>query len=218
VREDGRLIPIQGYVVRAGDGTVVLVDTGLPDAVRGLDGFGEVVEQRAVTSELAKLGLSPDALDLVVLTHSDIDHIGGLDALPGVPIAMHRAERALARPRWFDGTSSDLDWPDAEYRLVDEDVEIAPGLELLATPGHSPGHLSLVVRLAGTGAVVLAVDAISRRAELERGFNAGRWDEPLALESQRRLVELTERENAWLVFGHDPDQRLEIRRAPFVYD
>lgn len=65
--------------------------------------------------------------------------------------------------------------------------------------------------------MLLAVDAISRRAELERGFNAGAWNEPLALESARRLVELAEREEAWLVFGHDPDQRTEIRRAPAVY-
>src|SRR5262249_49922180 len=95
VHEDGRLIPIQGYVVRGGDRTVVPVDTGFPDVVRGFEHYGEPIEQHADVDELAKLGLAPGDLDLVVLTHSDVDHIGGIGAVSGVPIVMHRAERAL---------------------------------------------------------------------------------------------------------------------------
>lgn len=50
---------------------------------------------------------------------------------------------------------------------------IAPGVTLLLAPGHSPGHLSLLVRLRESGPVLLAADAISREHELETGVNVG---------------------------------------------
>ena len=118
---------------------------------------------------------------------------------------MSRAEREAGPPRYF-GDVRPLEWPAAaRYRLVDGDEELAPGVGLLSTPGHSPGHLSLSCGLRETGDVVLACDAISREAELASGINGGASDASAARRSAERLSTwLAAR--ALLVYGHDPVQ------------
>ena len=111
-----------------------------------------------------------------------------------------------------------MGWPvDAEYVLVERDLELVPGLTLLATPGHSPGHLSLLVRLRESGPVLLAGDAISRPEELETGVNGGASDPDAARSSSQRLLALAEEEDALLVYGHDPAQWRGLRRVPDTY-
>ena len=90
-------------------------------------------------------------------------------------------------------------------------------MELLSTPGHAPGHLSLLIRLPHTGPVLLAGDAISRPAELESGNNGGAWDQQVARESALRLVELARHEHALLVYGHDWEQWSSLSKMPHFY-
>ncbi len=229
VAEDGRQIPILGYVVATGD-RIVLVDTGFPpvyaadpDAAArrdGLHSFGRLVAigpQNLPAGQLALLGLEPRDVTDLVITHGDIDHVGGMDAFPHATLVTSRVEHDAGPPRYF-GDVRPIDWPEpARRRLVDGDFEVAPGVTLLATPGHSPGHLSLLVRLRETGAIVLACDAISREHELESGVNGGASDLEQARSSARRLLEITADENALLVYGHDPEQHRALRLAPAVY-
>ena len=202
VHEDGRTIPIPGYLVRTRAGRVVLVDTGFPyryvdqpelaAAEDGLDSFGcltRIGVDNTPHGQLALVGLCPADVTELVLTHSDVDHVGSIADFAGVPIHVGRAERALERPRYF-GDARPLVWPEARYLPVDREVDIVPGLTVIPTPGHSPGHLSILVRLDRTGPVILAGDAISRRAELASGHNGGAWSQELARESSVRLVEI----------------------------
>ncbi len=229
VREDGRVIPIPGYLIRSREGRIVLVDTGFPRSYLsdpgaaagddGLDSFGTLVRigpDNTPRGQLALAGLRPSDVTDLVLTHSDVDHVGRVGEFASVPIHVGRAERALARPRYF-GEAQPLAWPEAEYSLVDGDKEIFPGLVALSTPGHSPGHLSLLLRLGESGTVVLAGDAISRASELETQENGGAWSAELALRSAERLVDLAARESALLVLGHDPEQWPTLRHAPAAY-
>lgn len=229
VAEDGRIVPILGYAIGSG-AHVVLVDTGFPGAyyedaeaagrADGLESFGRLVRlgpENRPQAQLALLGLDPEDVTELVITHGDIDHVGGIDDFPGATIVLSRSEREAGPPRYY-GDVRPVKWPaDARYRLVDGDAELAPGVTLLATPGHSPGHLSLLVRLPKCGAVVLACDAISREAELASGVNGGASDNETALRSVERLLEIARQDGALLVYGHDPLQSGTLRRAPDRY-
>jgi N-acyl homoserine lactone hydrolase len=228
IAEDRRVIPIRGYVVGSGE-QVVLVDTGFPPEYRidpeaagrrdGLDDFGRLVAigpENAPEAQLALVGLGPGDVTELVLTHGDIDHVGDAAAFPAATIVVSRAEHEAGPPRYF-GDMRPLAWPEGAYRLVEGDEELAPGVTLLSTPGHSPGHLSLLVRLREAGAVVLAGDAISRERELETGLNGGASDPEQARASAFALLELARSEQALLVYGHDPLKRSTVRLAPAVY-
>lgn len=226
--EESRRVQIAGYLILGAE-RVVLVDTGLParyadDPVGagkedGLDGFGHVSSMTPANlpaGQLALVGLTPDDVTDLVITHGDVDHVGGLGDFPSATLVVGRAEFEAGPPR-YHASARPLAWPAQRYRLVESDEELLPGVELLATPGHSPGHLSLLVRLPVSGTVVLAGDAISRPAELESGVNGGAWDEEIARGSSAKLLRIAEQEGAQLVFGHDLAQWLQIPKAPILF-
>lgn len=228
VHENGRLIGIPGYLLQTHDGRNILVDSGFPAAYAhnaeqatrddGLGSFGRVVsltEENLPAGQLGKIGLREADIDSLVLTHSDIDHVGGIGNFPGVPIVVHAAERAFAEPRYWNGRSP-IPWPNNPYQLVDHDQELCPGVTLLTTPGHAPGHLSLLLHLPQTGPVLLTADAISRPAELVEGYG-GAVDQAQARASGERLMAIARQHNAFVIYGHDPAQWPTLRKAPSFY-
>ena len=106
-------------------------------------------------------------------------------------------------------------------QLVDGDTELLPGLELIETSGHVPGHQSVLVRLPGTGAMLLTVDAVSfgkdfTRDEQDDGSNP---DAEAIRASTIKLLDLVEREHIELViFGHDKELWEGLRRLPEYYE
>ena len=174
----------------------------------GLESFGRVLHlerENLAAGQLARIGLSPSMIKTLVITHGDIDHVGSLGKFPDATIVVGRAERALGPPRYLEDRRP-IAWPEQTYQLVDDDTALCPGVTLLATPGHSPGHLSLLVRLQETGPVLLTGDAISRAGEPEEDFGGNASDPAQAATSACRLLEMAERERAMIVYGHDSDQ------------
>lgn len=229
VHENGRIIGIPGYLVQTHAGQNILVDTGFPakyaeDAERatledGLDIFGRVLTltpHNLPAGQLAKMGLAPDDIDILVMTHSDIDHVGGIHNFPQTTLVIHADERAHERPRYWHGRSP-ITWPDNKTQLIHEDTELCPGITLLSTPGHAPGHLSLLLCLPQTGNVLLIGDAISRPSELVEGFG-GAWNHSIARASAEKLMTIAQRENAFVIYGHDPEQWPNLKKAPEFYE
>jgi glyoxylase-like metal-dependent hydrolase (beta-lactamase superfamily II) len=205
------------FVVRAG-GRVVLVDTGVGGA--GTPGAEWIGTPGQLPEELAAAGTGVDEVDLVVLTHLHLDHVGwnlasdGGSPRPRFPRARYLVQRAdweafAARPEEaraaFDRCVRPLqDLGVAE--LLDGDRILDPLLSVLHTPGHTPGSQSLLVR-SGGAAVLLWGDVANHPAQVDRpDWGPGSDALPeVARQTRRRLLDRLEDEAMWLAPSHFPE-------------
>ena len=156
---EGATGPVYAYAIFHPHG-LVLVDTGMIDRHPEID---EVF--RPTLRPLGEHGLPLDEVVAVVNTHLHFDHCGGNRLFPGVPIFVQRAEREAARapdytvPEWaeFEG---------ARYEELDGEAEILPGIRVVPTPGHTPGHQSVLVD-TDEGLVVIGGDVAHTLEQLE---------------------------------------------------
>ena len=211
------------YLVETGDGKHILIDSGKPADYQSPPGAPPVEQESNVVEQLADLGLRPDDIDMLICTHFDVDHAGYHDAFTKAELIVQREHYVVARsghPR-YAGARAHWDHPALHYRLIDGDTELLPGLTLIETSGHAPGHQSVLLRLPQTGPVLLAIDAVA----LQRIFTPDRklWpiddNEEQLRASTRKLLDLVEREHVTLtIFGHDGQQALTLKKAPAYYE
>ncbi|WP_085307932.1 N-acyl homoserine lactonase family protein [Planktotalea arctica] len=225
VHANGRVIGICGFLIVTDVGERILIDTGFPakyarDAARAskednLGEFGEVLALSAgnlPAPQLAKSGVLPGDIDLLIMTHTHIDHVGGLADFPGAPILIAKAERDLPKPLYWRGAQP-MDWPVRDYMLVTQDFDLGPGLRILLVPGHAPGQLAVLLDMPDSGPMLLVSDAISRPAEIDEKF-AGSWDDALAIVNGARLMALARETGAQVIYGHCPEQWPNLRKTP----
>src|SRR5215813_14913470 len=141
---DGREWPVHGFVIMHPKGAV-LVDTGVGGPEKVLTDWRVV--NRTAAAALNDHGLVPGDISFVVNTHLHFDHCGQNAVFRHAPFYVQRAEVERAKVE-----SRDLfDWfgfMDARFELLDGDAEIVPGVHVIATPGHTSGHQSVLVHLA----------------------------------------------------------------------
>jgi glyoxylase-like metal-dependent hydrolase (beta-lactamase superfamily II) len=165
---------------------------------------------------LARMDVTPDQVDHVVLTHLHFDHIGNVGLFPNATFSVARAEFEFWTGRYgrkphvgIGGLPREIAAVEAlrgQDRLwfLDGEDKLAPGVTLLPVRGHTPGQLITTVD-TGAGQIVLASDAAHFYVEFER-------DRPfwlfVDLEGMFRtyevLRELAERPDTVVVPGHDP--------------
>jgi glyoxylase-like metal-dependent hydrolase (beta-lactamase superfamily II) len=197
----GEIGVVVAYLVRHPD-TLILFDTGL-----GL-GESELDERyrprpRPIAEVLAAQGVQLADIDLVANCHLHADHAGQNVAFTTAPIYVQAAERAAARDPdytiqgWIDG-------PRVEYREIEGDHELVPGVRLLSTAGHSPGHQSLLVE-TDEGPTVLAGQALYSVGEWS-GIAGAREGRSVARDQpayDRSVAKLKAIDPVRVWFGHD---------------
>jgi glyoxylase-like metal-dependent hydrolase (beta-lactamase superfamily II) len=192
---------VVAYAVRH-PGGVFLFDTGFGFGNAELDRYYQV-RARPLPEVLADAGVDRAEITAVANCHLHADHSGQNALFPGVPIFVQPAEWDAAHEPDY----TILDWiefPDARYVQVAGDHEVAPGIRIFATPGHSPGHQSLVVD-APEGPLLLAGQAVYSHGEWTgfagaREGGSGAPDGPAYARSVERLRALAPKR---VLFGHD---------------
>jgi glyoxylase-like metal-dependent hydrolase (beta-lactamase superfamily II) len=161
----GEKVVVCGYLIDHPDG-LVLLDTGIAEGHEEVEDLYHPV-RRPLDEALASAGVTTGDIQVVVNCHLHLDHCGGNPRFPGMPIFAQQVE--------FDAAHRDeaypivdlYDFPDATYELHGGEADLAKGIRIVPTPGHTPGHQSLVVE-TDAGRVVLAGQAVGGATEYAR--------------------------------------------------
>ena len=218
-------IPAYSVLVEHDDG-VFLFDTGFDldhtNAVLPFE-LPEQTPEQTVVAQLELCGLRPSDVTTLVMSHLHFDHVGGNKLLPDAQVIVHAREIAQARKcEPFEKLGySDATWdhPEAKLVPVSGDMELAPGLWLYETPGHTIGHYSLLVRPADGTPMLFPFDVVYSSEALEKGLQPGFHVDPVAgVRSIARIQALAEEHGADVFFSHDMDAWESYQHAPNAYE
>jgi N-acyl homoserine lactone hydrolase len=145
-------IPVHGFVIKHPQAGVILVDTGVGWPTELLKEW-KIVNRHAA-DVLAEHDLSPADVRVVINSHLHFDHCGQIAVFKHAPFYIQRSELDRARSEKSD-VSEWFDFAGARFELVDGDAQIAEGVRVVATPGHTVGHQSVIVDTPDGGAVMI---------------------------------------------------------------
>ena len=170
-----------------------------------------VAPKVSIVDQLAQLNVKPDQIKYVGISHFHADHTGQVDSFPKATLLIGAKEwEAITAPKpaqgvnfkpfehWIKGEGK------VEPQAVDKDVFGDGSVIVLRTPGHTPGHQSLLVKLAQMGPVVLSGDAVHFRENYESdGVPWFNFDRAQTVASIERIKKIAANLKATLVIQHD---------------
>ena len=210
----------------------VLVDVGLnPDGLTNPeDAWGpraklikpELTEGDDIRNRLRELDLDVSDIRMVLLTHLHWDHTGGLRFFNRCPIMVQTAEYRFAfHPDAFVSAQymrNHFDYP-LNFRLLEGDQIILPGISVIKTPGHTPGHQSILVKLVSGKAYIFPGDAICLTDNLTLKIPpSNTWSSEQATDSIYRLEHLSKLMEARIIPSHDLDEWEALKKSPEFYE
>ena len=218
-------LPVSSYLIELDDGALALIDTGMsrvhiedPSATwRGMPQDKVLTPvmrpEDSLLHRLGELGVDPRDIQYVINTHLHFDHAGNNDLLGGATFFVQRDQYEFAKDNpSFPNQYWNL--PALRYELLDGVAEPLPGVRVIPTPGHTPGHQSVLLRLPNTGAVIVCGDAVYCEDNYRHDSWDGQADPETARISALRLRDVAAEHAATMFYGHDRKQALTMRWAP----
>ena len=207
------------YLIQHGS-QLLLWDTGYPDAVADkplTSPIGTATRSKRLADQLTVLKLTPADITWLAVSHTHGDHVGNVDMFPKTPLLIQKAELDWA---FADGKPAPFK-KDRPIKELSGDFDIFGdgSVVILATPGHTPGHQSLLVNLKRTGHVVLTGDLAHFKDNWDNdrvpSMNTSA-DQTQA--SFKKIEQLMAEKKAQLWINHDKPQSQAQKRSPQFYD
>jgi glyoxylase-like metal-dependent hydrolase (beta-lactamase superfamily II) len=208
------------YLIKHAQG-YLLWDTGLPDNIATMpegqkSNAGVWTVKQTLASQLDAIGVKPSDIKYLALSHSHGDHVGNVKLFSQATLVVQKAE---------------YDWPDplgvprfpAGQPVVkaegDHDVFGDGSVTLISTPGHSPGHQCLLVKLPKTGAILLSGDAVHTKANWDnKRAPAQNHNHAQSLAALDRMAAVLREHKAELWIAHEPGEVALRKYAPAYYE
>ncbi|WP_308796856.1 N-acyl homoserine lactonase family protein [Agromyces silvae] len=205
VRKDGSvhegvMVPVPVWLIQGTEQTI-LIDTGLGDIDEvsemqsryGVDFVASRSEDQDLVAGLARHGVRPEDVDVVVLTHLHFDHVGNNELFPNATFIVQKDElpQATQPPHfcmfYYPEYAYKVDAVRDRLQVIDGDVEIDPAVRLVKIGGHTPGCMVVMVK-TDVGTVCLTSDVMYNYRNLELNWPMGSfWDLPDLMSGYDRL-------------------------------
>ncbi|MCB1808109.1 MAG: N-acyl homoserine lactonase family protein [Candidatus Competibacteraceae bacterium] len=237
--------PCYAVLIEHADGLYIF-DTGYDyDHVQKVLPFEKPLQtkEQTIPGALAQIGKRPEDINYVINSHYHFDHCGGNKYLTKACTLCHSKELEacschqpfehlgysdlsfapdLAAKETPAEASSDgnppLDIYTPKFETLEGDQEIAKGVWLFETPGHTAGHYSLMVELANRRPMLFTADACYSQKNMDMMcISSFHLDPTASLNSMKRLQQLAEKHDAELFYSHDPDSFGNYLKAPGYY-
>ena len=216
------------YLIKHAQGWF-LWDTGVADRVAAMpDGLAPADpaathwrKPTTLVAELDRVGVKPADVKFLAVSHTHPDHAGNVGLFPTAMLFVQKAEYDWPLPGANGAPPTARFKPEQPVTKLegDKDVFGDGSVTVIATPGHTPGHQSLLVKLPKTGAVLLSGDAVHFKSNWQNlGVPAGNFDKEKTVASMKRMAEILATNKAELWINHDKAQRDAQKMAPRFYD
>ena len=229
-------VPVPFFLIQH-NGKNILFDTGnaLEAAKNPEKHWGDIIntyypimkKEEFVVNQLKSIGIMAEDIDYVILSHLHLDHAGGVGAFPNAEYITHKKEVEWAfNPECSQKSAyimqdidKDIKWFQLEnkfeegYDLFEDDV-----IKIYPTPGHTPGHISVLINLQNSKPMLLTSDCCYTEENLYDNIPPGLvWNAEDSIKTINWIKKIQNDKNVEVVAGHDPHAWKRFKKAPYYY-